>query len=117
MRRGVPADHTKLRGLAEMNGHEDLDLSASGMAANSRPLKGGTSSKPVLEGVRRGHERCAFESYEVEAESSRGGEAVPRVVSRVWQGWHGSAFVRVRSSVRSGSGFRPTMVLERTHAN
>jgi hypothetical protein len=57
-----------------MNGHEDLDLSASGMAAKSRPSKGGTSSNPALEGVRGGHERCAFESYEVEAESSRVGE-------------------------------------------
>jgi len=34
-----------------------------------------------------------------------------------WQEWQGSAFARVRSSVRSRQGFRPTMPSERTHAN
>ena len=34
-----------------------------------------------------------------------------------WQQWQGSAFVPVRSRVRSRDGFRSTMLLERTRAN
>jgi Glycosyl hydrolase family 1 len=34
-----------------------------------------------------------------------------------WQEWQGSAFVRVRSTVRSRREFRSTMLLERTRAN
>jgi hypothetical protein len=31
-----------------------------------------------------------------------------------WQGWQGSAFVRVRSGVRSLDGLRSTVLFERT---
>ena len=36
---------------------------------------------------------------------------------KAWQGWQGSAFVRVRSTVRSMIRFRSTMRSERTWAN
>jgi hypothetical protein len=76
------------------------------------------SSRPSRNRIREERRKCVCEGSGPQPD--RGAVRVehqPPTAGAVWQEWKGSAFVRVRSNVRSRDEFRSTMVFEQTPAN